>query len=281
MSRPNNSSAIHWRSSVLVVALSLAGICGCGLELYEKRLQATTKLYEHFQTLKENLLEMWVHGPISLRVPLQFTEIPAPVAPPAASPTDPAAEPPPLPPDTRKPTQPPLELLGLRAAFKADLTVDGGGKQPGFIYVLSNYDLPREQKDIHGPLAQEISTAFHVNIEANSWKEETYPERPTDAFPGVSYKTLTVTPPADVEGPPRRVSIYLYTQGEVQIAIVFVLPQKIDGSEHLLDRIPLCLETLNVSADQISEPQKRPADAPAGATTDAPPAGAPAGKSGF
>lgn len=251
------------RASLLAVTLLFAALTGCGLETYESRLKATTLLYQHYQVLNENLGPVWESGPITLRVPQQFVEIPAPKPPEA--PKEAGAEPPPPPPDTRKPTQPPLELNGLRAAFKADLTVDGGSKQPGFIYVLSNYDFTKDQKDMFGPLTREIANAFHLNIDEKTWKSEQYPERATEAFPGMVYNAANLTP-QDVEGPPRRVSIYLNKQGEVETAIVMILPQKLDGSERLADRIPLCLETLNVGVTELIPPPAEgaaPGQAPA------------------
>lgn len=261
--------------SFLAVVLSLAGVCGCGLQVYEQRLEATKALYEHFQLLNDNLQTEWKSGPIQLRLPLNFQEIPGP--PPATPPADPAAETPPAAPDPRRPTQPTLQLHGLRAAFTRDLTVDGGGKQPGFIYVLSNYDLKRDQKEIFQPLADELATAFGVKIDG--WKEETFPNRPSDSFPGVPYRSLEVSSAPEAPAPPRRISLYLHQQGEVQTAVLCILPQKIDGTERLVERIPLCLETLFVSEDEVEAPQQ-PA-ATGGATSTAESASPSGPKQGF
>lgn len=263
---------------MLIGAALLTLVCGCGIELYEQRLEATKKFYEHLQLLDDNLSRDWSNGVVSIRMPLQFAEIPAP-APPATDPNNPAAEPPAAPVDPRKPDYATLELNGLKAAFKADLRIDGGNPQPGFIYLLSNHDFPNKDQaaQFKQNLVQELSTAFNVPVE--KWEEEQYPNKGLEIFPPVPYSATTLTPAENVGGFPRRISIFLHTNGEVQTFIVFVMPQKVDGNEKINERIPLCLETLLVSRDVVQAPGQGP---PADAGGGVPAAGGGAGpKSGF
>ena len=272
------AASLHGR--LLIGAALLTVLAGCGTEIYEQRLQATQRLYEHIQLLDDNLSREWSNGVLSIRMPSQFVEIPPPAAPAPPDPNNPTTEPPAATPDLRKPDYAPLELNGLKAAFKADLRLDGGSSKPGYIYVISNHDFPNREaaKDLKQQLAQELSSAFKVPIE--KWEEEQYPIKTSDMFPSVHYHATTITPTEDIGGFPRRVTVLFHQNGEVHTFIVLVLPQKIDNSsERINDRVPLTLETLLVSSDQIQVPgQPAPADAGPSGT---PAASGPAPSKGF
>jgi hypothetical protein len=47
----------------------------------------------------------------------------------------------------------------------------------------------------------------------------------------------------------------MYEQNDIQVVVLFVLPQGIDSSEKLeTERIPLCLETLEVFGTKLTLP---------------------------
>lgn len=250
------------RSMWLGALLLAAG--GCGTETYERRLQDTKRVYEHMQVLDDNLALPWKNGTLALRVPQQFVEIPPP-APPAV-PNDPAAPPPAATPDPRQPDYVNLELPGLRAAFKGELKVDGGGQKTGFVYLLSNFDFDnRDQaKELHNNLRTAVEGAFNLTLE--KWEDEQFPsgKGAAEIAPPVIYKSSTATSSQEIGGFPRRVSVYLHANGEVYSAVVFVLPPKIDQGERLPDRISLCLETLRVDKNNVIPPGQAAPDQPAG-----------------
>src|SRR5687768_11617636 len=62
----------------LIPVMCLVG-AGCGFELYEQRLAATQAWYGYLDRLDQNLAGPWRGAPVDeLRVPKNFTEVPAP-----------------------------------------------------------------------------------------------------------------------------------------------------------------------------------------------------------
>jgi hypothetical protein len=51
----------------------------------------------------------------------------------------------------------------------------------------------------------------------------------------------------------------MFDQGDVRVAVLFVLPNDVNASEKMTDRIPLCLETLRVQGDKLVAPTVAPA----------------------
>jgi hypothetical protein len=80
----------------------------------------------------------------------------------------------------------------------------------------------------------------------------------------VKYRNVTVTPTEEIAGYTRQFSVYMYSQGDIQVIVLFVLPADADASENLLKRVPLCLETLAVTGDKLALPMKGGAPSAAG-----------------
>src|SRR5262249_14207953 len=67
----------------------------------------------------------------------------------------------------------------------------------------------------------------------------------------LKYTAVVFKPDEEIAGLTRQFSLYMYEQGEILVTVMFVIPQNVDGSEKLTDRIPLCLETLDVQGTQL------------------------------
>jgi len=267
-------------------------LAGCGADLYEQRLANTRLMFAHKDLQNKNLQAIWtdVETGISVRPPTQFVVMSPPAAteqPPAvageAKPAragakagaegEPAEEEGPEEiPDDRQPKYMNFELPGLRGAFTAAVkyiaenNVMSDGE--GFLYVLSNNDLadqPDQAREFSRNFIKSLSETVHVVVEPTDWKDDSFPSearsKATFVRP-VKYKNVTVTSTEEIAGYARQFSAFIFEQGEIQVIVLFVLPNGIDIGEKLTDRIPLCLETLNVSANLLMLPMR--AGPPAG-----------------
>jgi len=248
-------------------ALLAAGallLAGCGAELYEQRLANTRLLYAHMDLLNQNLQGAW-NDPsvgVQMRIPLQF----AMLAPPAQADTKAGAGKPAAEEDMeeegdettvideRQPEYINVELPGLRGAFHAPVkmlaqnnTLEDGD---AYMYVLTNHDdadnLERAQ-DFEKDLVNTLSEAVHESVTADDWHDEKIPPRPGSFAKPVPYRTVTITPSEEIAGHVRQFMIYVYQQGEIHVVVMFVVPRDIDAAEHMFERIPLALETLEVT----------------------------------
>ncbi|MCA8986298.1 MAG: hypothetical protein KDA78_01565 [Planctomycetaceae bacterium] len=295
----------HYRIFVCLGMLVLAGfLTGCGGAVYEKRLEFTQKYYDYIDRLNRNLATQFANYGISLRVPKQFTEIPAP--PPRPRPAEGAEEE-----DAEEPVDPRQPkffdepLPGLLAAWQANLTtVDGGGSTTqgkGHLYLLGNYDYwrtfktPREigdplkfHEDVMNMLVDQLQIVLDerqrgtATDRVNKWFNEVVPEAADEEFVRKKeFTTITLVPEEsgdDEEQPRMQYQVYLYQSGDMQIVLLYVLPRSVSAGEELDHRILLSLQTAEVSPDKpvgAAAAQgpggAAPAGAPGGAT--APPAG--------
>lgn len=281
----------------LTAALGAVLLAGCGAEAYEKRLGNTKLLFAHMELVNQNLQPTWgdPETGVSLRAPLQFALLPAPVK--AAA--DPAAEkqkaangdankqaegePAAMEdeeesdeevPDDRQPAYINIGLPGLRGAFKATVKMiaenNANADGEAFLYVLTNHDLaekPEEAKEFEKEFIKTLTETLHVSVDPDKdWRDEKFPlgDPATNGFVSpVKYRNVTVTPPEEIAGYTRQFSVYMYEQGDIQVIVLFVLPADTDTSENLTKRIPLVLETLAVSGSKLTLPMKGSA-APAG-----------------
>lgn len=283
------------RAWLLGLVCAGALLAGCGADLYEQRLANTRLMFAHKDLQNKNLQQLWSDAEtgVSLRVPLQFAVMspPAPTeqaaaAGGAAGPARPdakgqgGAEPaeeegPEEIPDDRQPKYMNFELPGLRGAFTthvkyiAENNVLSDGE--GFLYVLSNHELaeqPDQAREFSRNFIKSLGETVHVVIEANDWKDDSYPSearsKATFVRP-VKYRNVTVTSTEEIAGYARQFSAYLYEQGDIQVIVLFVLPNGIDSSEKLTDRIPLSLETLGVAGTQLMLPMRSGVPAGGGA----------------
>jgi hypothetical protein len=276
-------------SPARVVRLSsvLWGAClfaGCGADLYEQRLANTQLMFAHKDLQNKNLQGFWSDPEtgIGLRPPAQFNVMapPAPTEQPAAAAAKPARdaakaagdeepaeeEGPEVIPDDRQPKYMNFELPGLRGAFTtgvkyiAENNVLSEGE--GFLYILSNHefaDQPEQAREFSRNFVRALSETVHVVVEPTDWKDEIFPTEiraKTTFVRPVKYKNVTVTSNEEIAGYARQFSAYIYEQGDIQVIVLFVLPNGVDSSERLTDRIPLCLETLGVAGSVLVAPMR-------------------------
>ncbi|MBI3863404.1 MAG: hypothetical protein HY290_16055 [Planctomycetia bacterium] len=273
------------RPALLFLAALL--LAGCGADLYEERLANTRSMFAHQDQLNQNLQAAWGDGEtrIGLRPPTQFVMLPPPAKPapdPAAGKGQPGdkkageeteAEEEVEVIDDRQPAYMNIALPGLRGAFRAPLiySADNNATREGegFLYVLSNHHLaeqPDKAKEFERDFIKELSEALHLTVEAGDWRDERFPleAKAKAAFvKSLPYRNVILTSSEDISGYVREFAAYMYEQGDVQVIVLFVLPKDVETAAKLNDRIPLCLETLQVSGDKLMLPS---AGAPAGVT---------------
>jgi len=264
--------------AMLPLALILAG---CGADLYEERLGNTRILFAHMQLLNEHLQGRWTDPEtgVSLRPPLQFGLLAPPVKPQKA--TDAQGKPADGEAgndteeeeihDDRQPKYLNVELPGLRGAFQAQIKYIGDNNLDAvgdaWLYVMTNHDLAEQveqAKTFNQDFVKSLAEAAHVSPpEADKFESIEYPRVPK-RMPGVpssgpfvkpvKYTAVTINPPEAIDGMERQFSLYLHEQGDIQVIVLFVLPQNVATSERFSERIPLCLETLEVAGDRLSLP---------------------------
>jgi hypothetical protein len=252
-----------------MLSLAAMALAGCGSELYEQRLANTKILFAHEELLREHLQGKWSDAEygISLRIPHKFEVLPPPVKPESAD--KPAGqegenEEEVEIPDDRQPKYLNVELPGLRGAFQAKVKVIAENKAEvdgdAWIYVMSNQDMAEKSdaaKEFSMSFVKSLAEALQIPTNEKDWNEEFHPPKRAPDSPAkvfvtpLKYKAVVLKPQDDIAGLPRQFSVYMYEQGEIQVIVLFVIPQNVDGSEKLTDRIPLCLETLDVQGSQI------------------------------
>lgn len=255
-------------AGLLCWAVVCGTVAGCGGDLYEQRLENSKKLFAHMEQLDSNLDKPWTdpQSGVSLRVPLGFVMIPPPATAQTAAENpaqpqegQPGEEKPPEAGevvDERQPKYMNVELPGLRGAFTAPIKVFADNVQAdgfGFIYVMSNHHLAEKAesaKTFGFDVARMIAEAVHVSLEQTAWQDAQFPMR-RDVFASpVAYKYVLLSPDEPVNGVSTQFGIYLHDRGDVQVVVVFVLPNGSDPALKFGERIPLCLETLSVGARQ-------------------------------
>jgi len=253
-----------WRWFFPVCSLAAFALAGCGSELYEERLGNTAKLFAHEELLRENLQGRWTDADygIALRVPHKFEVLPPPAKPEAAEKPagqDGENEEEVEVPDERQPKYLNVELPGLRGAFQAKVKVIGENKVDAegdaWIYVMSNQDMAEQTeaaKEFNMSFVKSLAEALQMGQPASeNFETVRIPTRAGTFVKPLKYTAVALKPEEEVGGLTRQFSIYLYEQGEIQVVVLFVIPQNVDGSEKLTDRIPLCLETLDVPGNQL------------------------------
>ena len=243
-------------------------LVGCGAELYESRLDNTRVLFAHMELLNEHLLGKWTdpENAASLRVPLQFALLapPAPAAKPAQPPGKPAegddgegAEEEVH--DDRQPAYLNVELPGLRGAFQARLKYITPGNQEtvgdGWLYVMTNHELadrPEQAREFGHEFIKDLSEALQIAPPPpEAYETVRFPAKVGQFVTPVKYTLVRIEPGEEIDGMPREFSIYMYEQAGVRAIVLFVLPQHVATAERFGERVPLCLETLEV-ADRVS-----------------------------
>jgi hypothetical protein len=164
--------------------------------------------------------------------------------------------------DDRQPKYLNIELPGLRGAFFAPLGVVGAkagdAEQYGYIYVLTNHHLfasVDKARDFGKDVVKLLADALQVGVESeDKWAKEKYPPRVGTFVQPVEYKAVVLSPSKTINGAEVQFSFYIREQGDIQVVVLFMLPKDVVVSERLTDRIPLCLETLQVTGDKLARP---------------------------
>lgn len=241
-----------------------AGACGCGTRTYLYRLNQTKRYHAYLERLNDNLHRPWssIDQAVTLRVPLQFEVIP----PPAAE-TDEEGNPLPIPP-SRDPRQPDFlgtHLPGLLGAWKTRQPLElVAGNRPAradaYMYVLSNWELWKSAEtaksavDFQTDLTGVLTSGLRVSLpEDDQWQTSRYPAAGGYVQPK-EFISVTLSPPHPIHGAATDVFLHLYQTGrpgaEIQVAILFVIPQGYDSRQKLPERMALCLETLTVATEK-------------------------------
>jgi hypothetical protein len=250
--------------SLCLTGLIFAAVAaGCGHEAYEHRLDESKRYFSYLDKLNQNLSPAWVGNGLKLRVPKQFQVI-APPKPKAKkepkngknAPKEAVADDPPVPDrDPRQPTFADLTFPGLQGAFTSQLSVGGKGREPGYLYVLTNNDL-LGKKGSDEKAAQFNSTVIHTIAQAVGQADPAPDKLTNKPIPGpkdeawVPPRTFKVVRPgfaASIDGKDYRIEVYNCRQDKSQVSLVYVLPENVSPAERLAGNIDLSLETLQLT----------------------------------
>ncbi|MGD9856212.1 MAG: hypothetical protein AB7U20_14810 [Planctomycetaceae bacterium] len=253
---------------------------GCGGELYERRLGETVSYFEYKDQISRELGRVWNDRGVSLQPPRQFSLIPPPAVAEApegqAAFIDPSQDP-------RQPHYLGIELPGLIGAWDADVSVDAGGNQKAYLYVLSNYDRHLQLQSGEGAdgdpqsliadVESSISRAIGVYLPdgtggSGQKKNQRYQETIPRGLPHSKYQpqqqftAITFSPEVQPTDVPVEMQIYEWEGQKMQAAVLMVYPAAVSPREDLHNRLLLAMETFRAS-DQV------PRSAGAGATSPA------------
>jgi hypothetical protein len=276
-------SSPRTRATVVVGALSLTSLLGCGYDTYELRLKQTKEYYAYLERVEANLGPKWADGQgiLELRAPIQFV----PIAPPQPiTAEDGTVEMPAV--DPRQPDIVTLQFPELLGAWVAPVDValaDGSSeKRNAYIYALSNYwNYAGENVADAQNFTKLVTELIATSLEETAKEEppEMHP-KPGSYLPSANYTVTRFNPKPIRKTTEERETtvnyvfeVYLRENGDIQCPIVVVLPEGIDQREKINERIPMML-------DYVKTTKTKP---PAGVSKDAPAAGgkAAASPSGF
>jgi hypothetical protein len=248
-------------------------ICGCGYAEYETRLAETQKYWAYLEKVEQSLSPKWtVAGNLmDLRVPQQFVPIlPAPLI----QKDDGTFEQPAI--DPRQPDYLNLNFPELFGAWESIFKVAKGNgvteDHKGYIYVLSNYwELAGERATDAGDFVNrlKIYLADTLQIAATDETVQTHPKvNPAYQVP-LSYDTCSFKG-KNINGTNYTFEVFSRKAGSVIGVIVVALPEGIEMPQKVNERIPMMLETFNLT----SAPPKAGSDKNAPAQgNQGPPAG--------
>ncbi|MCA8983072.1 MAG: hypothetical protein R3C12_10950 [Planctomycetaceae bacterium] len=256
---------------LLLGGICLAGVLtGCGSQVYEDRLKLTRAYYDYVDRLNRNLGPQYTNFGVTLRVPRQFQEVPLPPRKPAAggeaSNVSSAED---L--DPRLPEHIPFNLPGLVAVWSTagGSTSRGGSSEQSYLYLISNYEYwmtyktSKEKGDplkIDELLITALSLGLRIPIDPhargsstdriNKWYGEQVPDPVDEQFVArKEFTAITLVPPAESELSNREFLLYLYQNGDMRIGLIYDIPRN-QGGENLQERIPLSLQTIDLSPDK-------------------------------
>lgn len=219
---------------------------GCGYADYEMRLNESRKYYAYLEKVEQSLAPKWVvpGNLMDLRVPKQFMLIPPPPPPPK---DDENAE---APIDQRQPDYVNLVLPELFGAWQANLKVSQNGKVEelkGYIYTLSNYwEFAGDHAVDAGSFTTKVKDllADKLGVAEAETATESYPKVAASYRPQLTYEVSRFKK-VQIEDANYSFEVYSRTQGSIIGVIVVVLPDQLDTSQKVSERIPMMLETFN------------------------------------
>lgn len=239
-------------SFLLLLTLGLAAVVGCGTETYNRRLDETRKLFNYINRLNENLGTLWSNAGVEIRMPRQFTEIPPPQM--IRNENGELVQ---DGPDERQPDYSQEELPGLIGAWKGSVEAEVAGEYkqvPAYAYIMSNGYLwakgeQEEASNFKNTVAEAVMDGLNLPLfDEEDWKREDYP--PTRGFVPQQSANVWVTKTDTVVDETRaEISLHLFQNGDIQIAVLFVYPETISPSERITERINLALETIKISPE--------------------------------
>ena len=226
-------------------------VCGCGYAEYEARLAETRKYYAHLDKIEQALAAKWsvAGGIMDLRVPLQFTAIPAA---PLIAKDDGTFEQPEN--DPRQPDYLNLVFPELFGAWESVFKVAKGGgateDHKGYIYVVSNYwELAGEHANDAGEFPNKLKTHLTDTLQITATDEmvQMHPKvlpayQVQKTYEACSFKGK------NINGTNYTFELYSLKSGSVIGVIVVVLPEGIEMPQKINERIPMMLESFNLTS---------------------------------
>lgn len=253
------------RLAFLVACCSLAG---CGLETYEKRLEATRSYYAYLDKLDQNLVaKTWAKPPVdALRVPLKFEEIPPPQQTEGADgPSETPAE------DPRQPDYANFKIDGLIGAWKTEVDAQVNNEranQTVYLYAATNHEIfltGETEKAIN--FTKDLVTSLEAALQTTHKTDPlvTFPKG-HQFTPKQTFDVYVLNSPLMIRGSRYVFEVYSVKQAENQVAMILATPEGMDPLSKVSERIQLMLESMRVSSNP---PQPKavgdlPGAAPAG-----------------
>ncbi|WP_339732555.1 hypothetical protein [uncultured Gimesia sp.] len=247
------SQRIRGYGSLLLTAVLLLN--GCGTETYEQRLNETTQFFAYQDVRNQALSNTWSSPSVSMRVPIEFKQISAPPAAPAAA-SDNSEATIPEPDSTIDPRQPDyvdLILPGLEGAWRVEVPVDLENEivdRPAYLYVLSNNSLLKEKnmdealiffEDVNN----QIASTFNQFINNEEFKTERFPQGKGYIEPK-SFNVGLLEPEMPIDGVPYEFQIYQVERGDNQVVILLVIPKNMTGRSNIKEHLDFSLETVDI-----------------------------------
>lgn len=267
-----------WMAAVLCMVF----VCGCGAEVYEKRLAETVKHYEYMDKINSAVVPTPFNADgISIRVPKKFTPI---IYDPRSRKKQDADEPEEEstdePKDPRQPDYMEIELPGLEAAWKMMVSVPLGDKdvqRPVYLYAMTNAkrwrrfkkEGAKDPKELHKDLLSELGQELDLidalqeatgagmasgDPKTNRYFSISVPDKSEERYTAPkNFTAINLVPEDrtyhDVE---TEFHVYLYSEGDAFAALLLVVPLNANPSERILERMEIALHTMNAFKPDVT-----------------------------
>ncbi len=250
---------------VVLTAVVVVWLGGCGADTYERRLSETCKYFEYLDTLNKLLTPSpWTKMGVSIRVPKQFELLPEPDSKDSSSKAGAGRDP-------RQPNFWKITLPGLLGAWKATVPVDtdqGSRQANAYLYICSNHDLWIQH--VHGssvdPMSFDTEFASRLAPVVHAPKPETiddwpwtHKQIPPPGSFAVSKWFDTLNYAVRIKGLPYELQLFRHVNGNIHVMILYIIPEDVPLKVGLKKAVTLSLHTLEVSKDLPTE-SKTPSD---------------------